>query len=215
MFNTCPPECRVTQLPKAPWVEQKMEDPATHAPPEEDGRGVLFQDCSPVFSLWRVDGFCTKGAPRVVWIFQSEGGAVTQEAADSYFQHLETTVATCESDFVTFYDFTDALSNFMPFALQLAKKAARIREVMKPVRTVIVCPNPAVRNVMRIIISIVGGDSPYVIVGTLDQGWETAFAAREDGEKALRDSYEGTSLLTGLDPELAARHAAAMSTAPR
>lgn len=195
-----------------PTVSQKQRE--TEELPT-DGRGVLIHDCSPVFTLWRVEGFCTKGEPRVVWIFQSEGGAVTQEAADSYFERLELTVASCETDFVTFYDFTDALSNFLPFALQLAKTAARIRELMKPVRTVILCPSAAVRNVIRIIISIVGGQSPYVIVATLDEGWETAFAARGCSENTLQDSYEGTSLLAGLNPEVAARHVAVMSsTAP-
>lgn len=180
-------------------------------PPEAEERGVLVRDCSPVFTLWRVEGRCTASRARVVWIFQSEGGAVTQDTADAYFDLLESTVASCPEAFVTFYDFTGGITNFLPFAMQLASKAGRIREVMKPVRTVILCPSATVRNVMRLIISLVGGDSPYVIVDTLDEGWETAFAAREEAETRLRDSFEGTSLTAGMDPELTARHIASMS----
>ena len=182
--------------------------------PRTDGgedRGVLVNDYSPVFTLWRVEGICTAFKPRVVWIFQAEGGAVTKEAADAYFELLEFTVAGCLDDFVTFYDFTGGITNFLPFAMQLASNAGRIRAVMKPVRTIILCPNATVRNVMRIIISLVGGESPYVIVDTLDQGWETAFAARKVAESPLRDSYEGTSLTSGMDPALTAQHVASMT----
>ena len=196
-----------------------MDNPCTNVQEEQlesndatgEERGLLIKDCSPVFTVWRVQGRCTLGLPRSVWIFQSEGGAVTQETADCYFDLLEFTVASCSNDFVTFYDFTGGITNFVPYAMQLASNAARIRQVMKPVRTVILCPNAAVRNVMRIIISLVGGDTPYIIVDTLDEGWEAAFAARDTTEIGLRDTYEGTSLTAGLDPDLTAQHLASMA----
>ena len=187
-------------------VEATTEAPCDAGEEEgEEERGVLVSDCSPVFTLWRVDGVCTARLPRVVWIFQAEGGAVTQEVADAYFELLEGTVAKTAEDFVTFYDFTGSIKNFLPFAMQLASNAARIRKVMKPVRTVILCPNTTVRNIMRLIISAVGGDSPYVIVDSLDEGWQTAFGKREDCEAGVRDSYEGESLTAGINADEAAR----------
>lgn len=163
-------------------------------------KATLVLDIRPVFTLWR-----SVDPQRTVWVFQSEGGAVTQEAADAYFAALRETVAPTEGSFVTLYDFTSPLSNFVPFALQLAQNARGIREVMKPLRTVIVCTNATARNVMRLIISTVGGSSPYVLVDNVTTGWQEALRVADGApETAVRDCYEGTSLFEGLDPALLA-----------
>jgi hypothetical protein len=183
---------------------------AAEESPEELGELVL--DATPVFTLWKVSGKCNVGLPRTVWIYQAEGGEVTQGAADAYFSSLEFKVAVTEGEFTTFYDLTNSLRNFLPFALQLAKNARRIRELMRPVRTVILCTHAGMRNIMRFIIRMVGGDSPYVIVDSVDAGWAAAFRARSTSSEAgLSDAYEGTSLTAGLDPELTARYAATMA----
>lgn len=161
---------------------------------------TLVVDIRPVFTLWR-----SADRERTVWVFQSEGGGVTQDAADAYFEALRETVAPTEGSFVTLYDFTAPLSNFVPFALQLAQNAKEIREVMKPLRTVIVCTNATARNVMRLIISTVGGSSPYVLVDNVTSGWQEALRVADGApETGVRDCYEGTSLFEGLDPAMVA-----------
>lgn len=160
---------------------------------------VLQEDMRPVFTLWKTDE-----ARHCIWVFQSEGGSVTQQAADAYFEALRNKVARSDGDFVTLYDLTESLSNFVPFALQLAQNAREIREKMRPLRTVIVCPNATARNVMRLIISIVGGDSPYVLVEDISSAWAEATCPAGASEKGVRDCYDGTSLMAGLDPALLA-----------
>jgi hypothetical protein len=179
--------------------------------PRGGQRGELVRDCSPVFTLWRVDGVCTARQPRVVWVFQAEGGAVTQKVADAYFELLQGPVARTAEDFVTLYDLTGGIGNFLPFAMQLAANAARVRAVMRPVRTVILCPSTTARNVMRLIIGAVGGDRPYVIVDTLDEGWRAAFGRRENSEAGLRDSFDGEPLMAGISLDAAASGLAALS----
>ena len=159
---------------------------------------VLHEDMRPVFTLWR-----TTEAQHCIWVFQAEGGCVTQETADAYFAALRNTVARSEGDFVTLYDFTEPLSNFVPFALQLAKNAREIRDKMRPLRTVIVCPNATARNVMRLIIGMVGGDSPYVLVEDIASAWSEATLPAGAAENGVRDCY-GTPLSAGLDPALMA-----------
>ena len=169
---------------------------------------VLCKDVRPVFTLWKADE-----EQHCIWVFQAEGGAVTQEAATAYFAALHETVAKCESDFVTLYDFTEPLSNFVPFALQLAQNAREIREKMRPMRTVIVCPNSTARNVMRLIIRIVGGDSPYVLVEDIGAAWAESRRPRSSADKGVQDCYEGTSLMAGLDAGLLASAASQTSAA--
>ncbi len=164
----------------------------------------LVEDQRPAYTLWRVTGKCTRGAPRTVWIFQGEGGSVSEETATAYFEALRGSVAPTRGSFVTLYDFTQPLSNILPFALQLARNAAEIRSKMRCVRTVIVCTSPAARNVLRFVVGLVGGERPYVIVDSVDKGWEAAFAAEEEAEAPLRDDFEGVPLSDGLDPVCAA-----------
>jgi len=168
----------------------------------------LYEDARPVFTLWKAEE-----AQHSIWVFQAEGGAVTQAAADAYFAALRNTVAECGSDFVTLYDFTEPLSNFVPFALQLAQNAREIRVKMRPLRTVIVCPNATARNVMRLIIGIVGGDSPYTLVEDIAAAWAEAMRPRSSADKGVQDCYEGTSLVAGLDAGLIASAAAQTSAA--
>lgn len=170
---------------------------------ESDEARELVEDQRPVYTLWRVAGECARGAPRTVWIFQGEGGAVCEETATAYFEALRHTVAPTTGSFVTLYDFTQPLSNILPFSLQLARNAAEIRSKMRCVRTVIVCTSPAARNVMRFVVGLVGGERPYVIVDSVEKGWEAAFAAEEAGEAALLDDYEGVPLSEGMDPSCA------------
>jgi hypothetical protein len=156
---------------------------------------TLLLDEQPVFTLWSVD----RGERRV-FIFQSEGGAVTQTAADAYFHVLRTVVAPEKREYVTLYDLSRPLSDFTRFALQLGRNVREIRETLLPVRTVIVCPNATARNVMRIILGIVGGSRPYVIVDTLDKGWSAAFAAARADEQGILDEFD-EPLTQGLDAE--------------
>lgn len=165
---------------------------------EASSQATIEGDHRPVFTLWKAQG------KHVVWVFQSEGGSVTQEAADAYFDALRGKVASTEGDFATLYDFTQPLSNFVPFALQLAQNAREIRERMRPMRTVIVCPNATARNVMRIIIATVGGSSPYVLVEDITAAWVQALEPRSATDSGVRDCYEGQSLTSGLDPTLMA-----------
>jgi hypothetical protein len=153
-----------------------------------------------VFTLWRL-----RAPAHTLWIFQSEGGDVTQEAADEYFRLLEHVVAATPEPFATLYDMSRPLGHFLPFAMQLARVAGRVRETMLPVRTVVVCLSPTARNVMRLIIGIIGGRSPWVIVDSAEKGYLAAMAPARDDEQALSDDYEGTSLTEGLDPVATAR----------
>ena len=153
---------------------------------DASSQATLEGDHRPVFTLWKTQRNHT------VWVFQSEGGGVTQEAADAYFDALKGKVATTEGEFVTLYDFTQSLSNFVPFALQLAQHAREIRERMRPIRTVIVCPNATARNVMRIIIATVGGSSPYVLVEDITAAWVQALEPTSGTETGVRDCYEPT-----------------------
>ena len=166
---------------------------------EEEERGTLVADQRPVYTLWRVDGKSTDGAPRAVWIFQAEGGAITQDAVDAYFRSLEQSISKTDGEFVTFYDFSLGISNFIPYALQLARTATRIRELMAPVRTVVLCTSATMRNAMRLVIQTVGGTRPYVIVDNLDAGWEQSFLPRDGDEQLISDSFEGTPVTEGLD----------------
>lgn len=168
----------------------------------------LEEDHRPVFTLWR-----SADEQRTVWVFQSEGGSVTQEAADAYFSALRHKVAPTRGTFVTLYDFTEPLSNFVPFALQLARNARDIRELMCPLRTVIVCTSSTVRNIMRLIIATVGGTSPYVLVENVSNAWQEAVREPDGQQTGVRDCYEGTSLMAGLDPALVASAAAQTASA--
>ena len=170
---------------------------------EFDQARELVEDQRPAYTLWRVTGECARGAPRTVWIFQGEGGSVCEETASAYFEALRHKVAPTSGSFVTLYDFTQPLSNILPFAPQLARNAAEIRSKMRCVRTVIVCTSSAARNVLRFVAGLVGGERPYVIVDSVEKGWEAAFAAEEAGEAALRDDFEGVPLSEGLDPSCA------------
>ena len=136
----------------------------------------LEADARPVFTLWRLRA---PGA-HTVWIFQAEGGEVTQAAADEYFRLLEHVVAPTPEPFATLYDMSRPLGHFLPFAMQLARVAGRIRESMVPVRTAVVCLNPTARNVMRLIIGIIGGQSPWVIVDSAEKGYRAAMAPARD-----------------------------------
>lgn len=133
---------------------------------------------------------------------------MTQKEATAYFDALRDQVSVGSEDFVTLYDFTEPLSNFVPFALQLAQNARSIREKMRPLRTVILCRNATVRNIMRLIISMVGGERPYVLVDDIAEAWSEAVRAGDVTETGVRDCYDGESLLSGLDPTLMASAAA-------
>ncbi len=144
----------------------------------------LVADLRPVFTVW-----CVRRERHDVWIFQAEGGAVTDETADGYFRTLTERVHVTKRDFVTLYDFTKPLSNFMPYAMRLAAEGKALRQRCPPMRTVVVCPDEAVRDVMRIIIDMVGGDSPYVLTKTVEDGWTRAFAEQEQ-EEFIKDDYD-------------------------
>jgi len=176
----------------------------------------LVLDKRDVFTLWRIEGVVSHlstesqvppmpPTKRVVWVFQSEGGEVNQVAADAYFDALRDTVAPTLDSFCTLYDFSLPLTGFMPFALQLAANVGEIRRTMKPVRTVLVCGSATARNVLRLIIRIAGGSSPYVLVDNLEKGWELAFAPEANDESPLRDDFEDrASLNAGLDSSMMA-----------
>ena len=175
---------------------------------------ALVADHSPVYTLWQVRGKCAAGEPRVVWVFQCEGGDVTAAAADSYFEALEQRVAATPEAFVTLYDFTLPLGNFLPFTAKFARSVNRLRGLLlRQVRTVVVCESQSVRSVLRLLIGLVGGTSPYVIVDTVDAGWREALAAQRDKETGVQDCFDGSASLTeGLDPRQVALGASQMAS---
>lgn len=165
-------------------------------------RGVLIRDERPVFTLWRVDGVCSARKPRTVWIVQAEGGAVTSEAAEAFINCLMNHIYQTEGSFTTLYDFTQKINNLLPHVMELAHKAAEIRQNArnKPVRTVLVCPNAFLRNLILLILNLVGtSDRPHAIVACTDAGWEKAFETESANEKTLTDTYEGVPPLEGID----------------
>ena len=81
-------------------------------------------------------------------------------------------------------------------------------------RTVVVCESQTVRSVLRLLIGLAGGTSPYVIVDTVDAGWREALAARRDEETGVRDCFGGSASLTeGLDPRQLALGVSQMASA--
>ena len=143
------------------------------------GTRELVEDQRPVYTLWRAVGECAAGELRTVWVFQAEGGRISEEAVEAFFEALRSYVAPTVGSYVTFYDFSEPVSNVAPFALQLARTLAAIRSQMRCVCTVVVCVDPVTRGVLRYIAELVGGDRPYVIVDSAAKGWEAALAAEE------------------------------------
>ena len=127
-----------------------------------------------MFSLWKA------AAPaRTVWLFRAEGADITQEAADAFVGALGRTAEEAPTERVTFYDLSRLPLNFAPWALQLAGEVGRVRARVRPVRTVVFCDNAPARALLRCVLDAVGRADPhcpYVIVDSLEQGWEEAFA---------------------------------------
>lgn len=105
-----------------------------------------------------------------VYCFQMEGGALSEEERTHVLDFYRDTVAE-ENAYVSVYDMTDGLENFMEHLVPFATFCNSVRPKTKDRLqfTVVVCPNAAYRSFLSLVLSLAPTPAPLHLVEHRDE----------------------------------------------
>ena len=182
------------------------QDLAASCPAEARASLELELECAHAFTLWKA------ATPvRTVWLFRAEGADINEQAASAFLRALEYTVGALPPnarqsgcDFATFYDLSRLPLNFAPWALQLAGEVRRVRAQLRPARTVVFCNSAPARGLLRCVLDAVGNspgpNGPFVLVDSLEQGWNEALAPAVSLEHTATAATTATTIPVAETP---------------